>query len=127
MEVTVNREAFALLPAAHGAYITVQVRRDLFPGVKACLGSRGSEVIAGTLQGLAHRIGPVDAPSDGKLEVVMTFSKGNLDLSVNDSEGREWWYPVSAPVKAGTTYQITVWEYEFPGVEFELKSTLRPN
>jgi hypothetical protein len=70
------------------------------------------------------------APGDGLLEVVMTVTpnslgKPNLDLSFSDSERKEWWSPVIAPVKAGSTYQITVWEYAFPGVEFELRFLLR--
>lgn len=71
----------------------------------------------------------VTPPTDGRLDVVMTFTpaypKGNLDLSFNDTEGGSWWYPISVPVKAGRTYQITIWEYEFPGVEFELRTSLR--
>jgi hypothetical protein len=54
-----------------------------------------------------------------------SLGKPNLDLSFSDSEGRQWWAPVIAPVKAGATYQITVWEYAFPGVEFELRLLLR--
>ena len=73
------------------------------------------------------------APTTGRLEVVMTYSTGNLDISVTDSEGRESWDPapvgglvrVSAMVTAGVTYQMTVWEYEFPGVEYELRTTLQ--
>ena len=63
----------------------------------------------------------------------MTYSMGNLDISVTDAGGRESWDPapvagrvrVSALVVAGVTYQMTVWEYEFPGVEYELWTTLQ--
>jgi hypothetical protein len=66
------------------------------------------------------------APSDGTLDVVMTHSAGNLDLSFTNDAGNTWWYPVSIPVTAGATYQITVWEYETTGVEFELRTSLQP-
>jgi hypothetical protein len=66
----------------------------------------------------------ITVPADGRLEIVKTNTSGNLDLSFNDPEGHEWWYPINAPVKAGVTYQITIWEYEFPGVEFELRTSL---
>jgi hypothetical protein len=69
----------------------------------------------------------ITTPADGTLDVVMTFSMGNLDLSFTNSEGGRLWYPIKAPVKAGATYEITVWEYEFPGVEFELRTALHPN
>jgi len=68
----------------------------------------------------------ITPPNDGRLDVVMTHTGGNLDLSFRDSEGTRWWYPISVPVKAGRTYQITIWEYEFPGLEFELSASLQP-
>lgn len=75
----------------------------------------------------------VTVPRDGRLEVVMTFIRGNLDVSVTDSAGRESWDPrpllpdvrVSVQATGGATYQIAIWEYEFPGVEFELRSSLQ--
>ena len=66
----------------------------------------------------------ITIPADGRLDIVKTNTQGNLDLSFNDPEWHEWWYPVSTTVKAGVTYQITIWEYEFPGVEFELRTSL---
>jgi hypothetical protein len=67
------------------------------------------------------------APSDGTLEIMMTVWLGTvtqgLDLNLNDSGDGEWWAPVKAPVKGGTTYQITV-RYVSPGVEFELRTSL---
>ncbi|MGH9331500.1 MAG: hypothetical protein ACRD09_13750 [Vicinamibacterales bacterium] len=67
------------------------------------------------------------APSDGLLAVVLTTSGGNVDLSVSNSALEQWWLPIErVPVKAGATYQITLWEYERPGVEFELRSSLQP-
>jgi len=71
-------------------------------------------------------------PSDGRLDVAMTSSLGAvrqpLDISMRDSQQRAegWWHPISASVQAGSTYQLTVW-YGTPGVEFELRSSLRPN
>jgi hypothetical protein len=73
------------------------------------------------------------APSDGRLQVMMTYSIGtstgsaNLDLFVTDSAGRQWWYPDPVPAKGGATYQIAVLEYESPGVEFELRTSMQAN
>lgn len=76
------------------------------------------------------------APSDGSLEVVMTYSVQTqpgqgLDLSLVDSVGNESWgdgvlpeLRVGASVKVGATYQITVW-YTYPGVEFQLRTSLQ--
>lgn len=71
------------------------------------------------------------SPSDGVLEVVMTAT-GNLDAAVADTEGRKWWDPapearvrVRAPVKAGATYQIEIWEYTSGA--FELRTSMEPN
>jgi len=64
--------------------------------------------------------------SDGTLDVVLAFNGGNLDLSLIDSDGHRWWHPVSAPVRAGVTYQITVWEYEFTGLDYDMRASLRP-
>jgi hypothetical protein len=69
----------------------------------------------------------ITVPTDGQLDIVKTNARGNLDLSFEDVEGLQLWYPISTAVKAGATYQITIWEYEFPGVEFELRSSLRPH
>lgn len=69
----------------------------------------------------------ITVPVDGRLEIVKTNTKGNLDLSFNDPAGHEWWYPITVLVTAGVTYQITIWEYEFPGVEFELRTSLVRN
>lgn len=76
----------------------------------------------------------ITAPTDGSLEVALTYSEGNLDVFVHDPRGSQFWDPrpvrgnvrVSLPTKAGATYQIGVLEYEKPGVEFELLTTLRP-
>jgi hypothetical protein len=73
------------------------------------------------------------APSDGRLIVTLTSSIGtstggiNLDLVVTDPEGREWWQPSPVQAKGGVTYQIAILEYESPGVEFELRTSLEPN
>ena len=71
------------------------------------------------------------AASDGLLEVVMTAT-GNLDAAVADIVGTKWWDPapgaqvrVRAPVKAGATYQIEIWEYT--SGEFELRTSLQRN
>ena len=72
------------------------------------------------------------APSAGNLEVVVTTTRGVggqlQDVSVANSDGAELWGlsggRVSVPLRAGTTYQITVW-YAAPGVEFELRSSLQ--
>ena len=69
----------------------------------------------------------VTPPHDGTLDVELKNVGGNLDLSVEDREGREWWYPISVRVSAGRTYQITIWEYEFPGLEFHLRTSMRPD
>jgi hypothetical protein len=70
----------------------------------------------------------VTAPSDGTFEAVMKSSLGTatgvLDLTFTNSEGREWWYPVSVPIRAGATYQIALW-YASPGIEFELRTSLK--
>lgn len=71
--------------------------------------------------------------SAGSVEVVVTTIRAVAsqlqDVSVVDSGGIELWGPiggrVSFPVRAGTTYQITVW-YAAPGVEFELRTSMRP-
>jgi hypothetical protein len=76
----------------------------------------------------------ITAPTDGSLEVALTYSGGNLDVFLNDLRGSQWWDPhpvrgkvrVSLPAKAGATYQIGVLEYERPGIEFELVTTLQP-
>jgi hypothetical protein len=73
-------------------------------------------------------------PSTGSVEAVVTTTRGVAaqlqDVSVADSDGVEWWGPiggrVSVAVRAGTTYQITVW-YAAPGVEFELRTSMRPD
>jgi hypothetical protein len=65
-------------------------------------------------------------PADGTLDVVMSHDQGSLDLMLTDPDGRQWWYPIHAPVGAGVTYEIAVWEYEFPGVEFQLRTSLLP-
>ena len=60
---------------------------------------------------------------------MVNSSRGTLkdvvDLSFADSRGNEWWYPVRVPIKAGATYQITIWYVE-PGIEFELQTSLQP-
>lgn len=69
----------------------------------------------------------ITAPSDGLLAVALTAAGGNVDLSVTNSAMQEWWAPIArVPVTAGATYQITLWEYEEPGVQFELRSSLQP-
>ncbi len=79
------------------------------------------------------------APSDGGLEVAMTYSvqtqpHQTLDLSFVDSVGHQLWgyaggvppeLRVSVSVKTGAVYQITVW-YTYPGVEFQLRTALQP-
>ncbi len=76
------------------------------------------------------------APSDGTFEVTLSYSDGNLNVSVTDAERSIWWWDpqpvfgsvrVRAQAKADAAYQIVVWEYEKPGVEFELRTSLRPN
>ena len=32
---------------------------------------------------------------------------------------------VAVPARAGDIYEIAIWEYEFPGVEFELRTALQ--
>jgi hypothetical protein len=71
----------------------------------------------------------VTVPNSGMLMVDMTFSLGGvttqgLDLSLADSQGSKSWHPVVAPVKTGTTYEITLW-YVTPGVQFEFRTSLR--
>ena len=74
----------------------------------------------------------ITPPSDGRLDVAMTSTLGAvrqpLDLSMRASRQgpEEWWHPISASVRAGSTYQLTVW-YGTPGVEFQLRSSLSPN
>ena len=77
----------------------------------------------------------ITAPKNGALKVTMRHAEGNLDVSITDAQRSVWWWSerpaagltrVTAPVKAGATYQITVWEYERPGVEFELRTVLHP-
>ncbi|MGH9384492.1 MAG: hypothetical protein ACRD2N_09425 [Vicinamibacterales bacterium] len=67
-------------------------------------------------------------PNNGVLHVEMTYSLGQvkqpLDLSLSDAQSRIWWAPLCVGVTGGTTYQITVW-YLTPGVEFELRTSLR--
>ena len=73
---------------------------------------------------------------DGALDLTLTWDLETqpgqpLDLSLFDPDGREMWSDygpgprghMRARVKAGSTYQITVW-YTFVGVEFELQSSL---
>jgi len=52
------------------------------------------------------------------------------DVSITDSGRTELWGPiggrVTAALRAGATYQITVW-YAEPGVEFELRTSLWPD
>jgi len=75
--------------------------------------------------------------TDGVLEVVLTWLLESqpsqpLDLSSTDSRGGTAWSnygpgsrgALSIPVKAGSTYQMTVW-YTFPGVEFEIGASLQ--
>jgi hypothetical protein len=67
---------------------------------------------------------------DGVLDLNLTITKRNpiqgLDISLWDPQlgADTWWDPVRAPIKAGVTYQITVW-YGTPGVEFEMRSAIR--
>ena len=81
----------------------------------------------------------ITAPSDGTLDVLLkwvleTQPNQPLDLSFTDSDGRTFWSEygpgpqgrLRASVKAGSIHQITVW-YTFPGVEFELRSSLELN
>lgn len=76
------------------------------------------------------------APSDGLFGVLVTYSvrAQPLDLSLLDSRSGSVWAQTAGPgprvaltarVKAGTTYQLTVW-YTTPGMEFELQSSLEP-
>src|SRR5262245_12282053 len=67
----------------------------------------------------------VTPPHDGMLDVTLTHTGGNLDVSFYDRYGGRWWLPISVRVKGGDTYQIAIWEYEYPGLEFELRTTLR--
>ncbi len=70
------------------------------------------------------------AASAGTLEVVVTTLRGVgsqlQDVSVTDAGGGELWGPIGGRVnvalRAGTTYQITVW-YAAPGVELELRTS----
>jgi hypothetical protein len=79
------------------------------------------------------------APSDGKLDVALTWALETqpnqpLDLSLTDSRGVAFWSnygpgsqgKLLVPVNAGSTYQLTVW-YTFTGVEFGLRSSLESN
>ena len=81
----------------------------------------------------------ITAPSDGKLDVMLTWVLETqpfqpLDMSLRDSRGGEAWSDygpgsqsrLRAEVKAGSMHQITVW-YTFPGVEFALRSSFEPN
>jgi hypothetical protein len=68
----------------------------------------------------------ITPPRDGTLEVELTHTGGNLDLSFYDIYGGRWWYPIRVPVKAGATYQIAIWEYEYPGLAFVLRTSLEP-
>lgn len=79
------------------------------------------------------------APSDGNLEVAMTYSVQTqpyqaLDLSLVNSVGSQVWgsagtvFPelrLIASVRTGAVYQITVW-YTYPGVEFQIRTSLQP-
>ncbi len=79
----------------------------------------------------------VSPSSDGLLVVQLTWLLESqpgqgLDLSSTDSSGGTIWSNygpgprdvLSIPVKAGSTYQMTVW-YTFPGVEFEIGASLQ--
>lgn len=79
------------------------------------------------------------APSDGRLDILLKWVLETqpfqpLDLSLADSKGITSWSEygpgpqgrLRTLVSAGSTYQFTVW-YTFPGVEFELRSSLEPN
>ena len=81
----------------------------------------------------------ITAPSDGRLDIMLTWvleTQPNqpLDLSLMDSQGADAWSDygpgpqgrLRAVVKAGSTYQLTVW-YTFSGVEFELRSSFESN
>ena len=76
----------------------------------------------------------LSAPANGHIDVTVTTIRSvwylGLDVSLTDSSGREYWGPVGGEntlaVRAGTTYQMTVW-YATPGDEFELRSSLRPD
>ena len=80
----------------------------------------------------------ITAPSDSTLDVLLkrvleTQPNQPVDLSFADSDGRtSGWRTVGtqdwlrASVTAGRTHQITV-RYTFPGVEFELRSSLELN
>ena len=50
---------FALLPASHRAHVAVQVSGDGLPRVETWFGRVRAKVLAGGLEGLAHRIGPL--------------------------------------------------------------------
>jgi len=67
----------------------------------------------------------ITSPDDGTLDIVLTYSKGNLDLSLVDDAGHQWWYPVSVHVARGASSLVFVWEYEFIGAEFELRTSLK--
>ena len=81
----------------------------------------------------------ITAEKDGTLDVIMTWVLETqpfqpLDLSLIDSRGADRWSDYGPGqrshlrqlVKAGSTYQLTVW-YTFVGVEFELRSSLDPD
>ena len=88
----------------------------------------------------------VQAPSDGLLEVVVMsesmgprYADAPLDLyitNVTDERGKGWdpvfgpgpQLRVSARVKAGAHYQISLysWSPTLPGVQFELRSSMWP-
>jgi hypothetical protein len=67
---------------------------------------------------------PAQVPNPGTLRIDISRGEGLLDLSPADSQGSKWWHPVLASVKAGTTYEITLW-YVKPGVEFEFRTSLQ--
>jgi hypothetical protein len=79
------------------------------------------------------------APSDGRIDILLkwvleTQPTQPLDLSLTSSSGGTFWSEygpgpqdrLRVSVTAGSIHQITVW-YTFPGVEFELRSSLELN
>jgi hypothetical protein len=79
------------------------------------------------LRCLFYRVTPsTDGVLDLNLTVLVRNPLQGLDISLRDPQfsADAWWDPVRAPVKAGVTYQITVW-YGTTDVEFEMRSVLR--
>jgi hypothetical protein len=70
----------------------------------------------------------VTPPTDGALTFALTYSdpKGNLDWVARDAAGGAWDRPGTIVIRSGWTYQLTVWEYEFPGLEYEVTVSLVP-